>query len=110
WRFHLGDAPGAEAESFDDSSWRTLDVPHDWSIEGEYDEKSADGGAGGFLPGGIGWYRRVIDVPAEWRDKHVRIEFDAAQRNSDVWINGHHVGGRPYGYLSFACDLSDNLK
>ena len=77
WRFHLGDASGAEKPDFDDSQWRVLDLPHDWSIEGAYREDSPDRGAGAYLPGGVGWYRRAIEAPENWRDKHVRIEFDA---------------------------------
>ena len=109
WRFHLGDAAGAEAAGYDDASWWTLDLPHDWGIEGEYRPDNPDHGAGAYLPGGIGWYRRVFDVPPEWHDRRVRIEFDAAQRNSDVWINGHLLGHRPYGYISFAYDLTPHL-
>src|SRR5687767_15010930 len=63
WRFHLGEAPGAEKADFEDSKWRVLDLPHDWSIEGEYRADNPDRGAGAYLPGGVGWYRRAIDVP-----------------------------------------------
>ncbi len=110
WRFALGDPAHAEDPAFDDSQWRSIDLPHDWSIEGEYNESNPAGGAGAYLPGGIGWYRRVLDVPESWSGKRVSIEFDAAQRNSDVWINGHHLGTRPYGYISFSYDLTPHLK
>src|ERR1700759_957244 len=64
WRFLKADAPGAEAAGFDDSAWRKLSVPHDWSIEGPFDEKNPTGGAGAFLPGGVGWYRKRVPLPA----------------------------------------------
>ena len=109
WRFIQSDAP-AEAADFDDAQWREVDLPHDWSIEGEYRQDDPAGGAGAYLPCGVGWYRRVIHVPAEWADKRVFVEFDAAQRNSDVWINGQHLGTRPYGYISFGYDLTKHLR
>jgi len=64
WRFHLGDAPGAQDVAFDDAAWRSLDVPHDWSIEGEFSEQNPAGVGGGALPGGVGWYRKTFAVPA----------------------------------------------
>jgi hypothetical protein len=106
WRFIQTDVSGGEAEAIDDSPWRRIDLPHDWSIEGEYSQDAPAGGAGAYLPAGIGWYRREIDVPAEWVGKRLFIEIDAAQRNSDVWINGQHLGHRPYGYISFGYDLT----
>ena len=62
WKFKLGDQKSASLENFDDTDWRLLDVPHDWSIEGEYDERNPAGIAGAYLPTGIGWYRKSIDV------------------------------------------------
>src|SRR5215207_4256116 len=109
WRFAQRDVPNGPDAGLDDASWQDVDLPHDWSIEGEYREDNPAGGAGAYLPGGVGWYRRVVDVPPEWKDKRVFIEFDAAQRNSDVWINGHHLGHRPYGYISFSYDLTPHL-
>ncbi|HEV2293515.1 MAG TPA: glycoside hydrolase family 2 TIM barrel-domain containing protein [Tepidisphaeraceae bacterium] len=110
WRFVQQDDSGAAAAGFDDSSWRMLDLPHDWSIEGEYRQDNPAGGAGAYLPCGVGWYRRAIEIPPQWTGKRVFIEFDAAQRNSDVWINGRHLGHRPYGYISFGYDLTPHLK
>src|SRR5689334_5768479 len=69
WRFHLGDITGAEQSDYDDTSWRQLDVPHDWSIEGEYKADNPTGPRGGYLPMGIGWYRKNIDAPAGWIGK-----------------------------------------
>jgi beta-galactosidase len=110
WRFAQRDVVDGQDEGLDDAGWQEVDLPHDWSIEGEYRQDNPAGGAGAYLPGGIGWYRRVIDVPPEWKDKRIFIEFDAAQRNTDVWINGHHLGRRPYGYISFGYDLTPHVK
>ena len=110
WLFSLGDAPSAETPAFNDSGWRKLHVPHDWSIEGSFDEKNPAGGAGGFLPAGIGWYRKHFTLPADYSQKRIFIDFDGIMGNSDVWINGFHLGKRPYGYVSFRYDLTDQLN
>jgi beta-galactosidase len=114
WRFLKADAPDkvpdAENPDFDDSAWRTLNVPHDWSIEDPFNEKNTTGGAGGFLPAGVGWYRKHFTLPAEYAKRRVFIEFDGVMANSDVWINGRHLGKRPYGYVSFRYELSGGLN
>jgi len=110
WKFLKADTPGAEAPGFDDGPWRNVDVPHDWSIEGPFDRANKTGGAGGFLPAGVGWYRRHFTVPQADADRRVYIEFDGVMANSDVWINGFHLGHRPYGYVSFAYDLTGHLN
>ena len=110
WRFSLGDPANAEKTTFDDSNWRKLDVPHDWSIEGPFDQKNATGAAGGFLPAGVGWYRKHLALPASQARRRVFIEFDGVMANSDVWINGVHLGRRPYGYVSFRYELTAHLK
>ena len=110
WRFSLGDTAGAEGVSFDDHAWRLLDVPHDWSIEGTFDKDAPTGGGGGYLPTGIGWYRKQFDLPKAARGQQVSIQFDGVYMNSDVWINGHHLGHRPSGYISFVYDLTPYLK
>jgi beta-galactosidase len=110
WRFHLGDVPGAEQPAFDDAKWRTLDLPHDWSIEGAFREQNPAGVAGGALPGGVGWYRRAFAVPAGDSGRLVFIEFDGVYRNSEVWINGRPLGKRPYGYSSFRYELTPHLR
>ncbi len=110
WRFVLGDPAGADAVAFDDSSWQMLDVPHDWAFEADYAEDAAQGDRGGYKPGGIGWYRKSFELPTSWSGKHVRIEFDAVFMNSEVWINGTHLGKWPYGYNSFHYDLTNHLK
>ncbi len=110
WNFQLGEVKGAEREGFDDSSWRILDVPHDWSIEGSYDESNPAGIAGAFLPAGIGWYRKTIDINSLSEDDQYFVEFDGVYMNSDVWINGVHLGTRPCGYTSFSYNLTPYVK
>jgi beta-galactosidase len=141
WRFHRGDAPGAEAPGFDDSAWRMLDLPHDWSIEdlpyatntngaatadpsllvpeipvdvpdlpaviGPFDPaNSENNGSVGYTVGGIGWYRKEF---RGFGDRHVELRFDAIYENADIWLNGTHLGFHPYGYTSFAYDLTPHL-
>ena len=111
WKFLQADVKGAEELIFDDNSWRTLNLPHDWSIEGEY--KQTENGTdwqSGYLPVGIGWYRKSFDQKPEWSGKKIQILFDGAYLNSTVWINGHLLGHRPNGYISFYYDLTPFLK
>ncbi|WP_229755414.1 glycoside hydrolase family 2 TIM barrel-domain containing protein [Hymenobacter cavernae] len=110
WRFLKEDAPGAEQPSFDDSHWRTLDVPHDWSIEGPMAQTNPTGRGGGYMPAGIGWYRKTFTVAAADANRKVRIEFDGVMANSEVFVNGVSVGKRPYGYVSFTYDLTAQLQ
>jgi beta-galactosidase len=110
WKFARDDASGAELPGFKDAGWSTLDLPHDWSIEGPADEHAPSGGPGGFMPTGIGWYRKKFTVPTAYRGKVVVLEFDGVYQNSDVWINGHHLGRRPYGYIPFVYELTDYLN
>lgn len=109
WRFRLGDVAGAQYAGFDDSQWRQLDLPHDWSIEGEFSEQNPAGTGGGALPGGLGWYRKTFTVPATSKGKLIFIEFDGVYRNGEVWINGHYLGKRPYGYSTFEYELTPYL-
>lgn len=110
WRFLKADAPGAEQPQFDDSTWRIVNVPHDWSIEGPFAQTNKTGGAGAFLPSGVGWYRKHFTLPRNSAGKILSIEFDGVIQNSDVWINGFHLGHRPYGYVSFCYDLTGHLN
>src|SRR5208282_6201523 len=111
WCFFKGDATGAEQKQFDDSAWRKLDVPHDWSIEGPFSETNKAGGAGAFLPSGVVWYRKHFTLPKDFDPgRRVSIEFDGVMQNSDVWINGLHLGHRPYGYISFSYELTGHLN
>ena len=108
WRFHKGDAAGAEQPAFDDASWRGLELPHDWAIEGPFDSKYSPE-TGGLPIYGIAWYRKHFTIPADGRANVYSVEFDGAMSNSTVWLNGQKLGGRPYGYSSFALDLTAHL-
>ncbi|MEO5915453.1 MAG: glycoside hydrolase family 2 TIM barrel-domain containing protein [Luteolibacter sp.] len=110
WAFFQGDAKGAENPEFNTASWRKLDVPHDWSIEGKFDEKAATTGAGAWMPSGVAWYRKEISLPPEAKGQRVWVEFDGVMQNSDVWFNGKLLGHRPSGYVGFRYDLTDLLK
>lgn len=149
WLFHRGDAPGAEAPAYDDTSWRPLDLPHDWSIEdlpyapspdgavtsdpsllvpkepdpsapqappviGPFDpQRSQNGGSTGYTVGGIGWYRKHFggnQLAGEPSPPHAELRFDGVYQNADVWLNGVHLGFHPYGYTSFAHDLTPHLN
>ncbi len=110
WKFLLGDPGGAEAPSFADAAWRTVDLPHDWSIESRPDKDSPSGAGGGFFPGGVGWYRKTFSAPAEWRGKRVSVEFDGVYKDATVYLNGHKLGTHPYGYTSFTFDLTPNVN
>jgi beta-galactosidase len=110
WKFIHGDPSGAQAPVFDDSSWRGLDLPHDWSIEGPVAENEPSGGAGGYFPTGMGWYRKRFELPEFCRDRRILIEFDGIYQNSEVWINGTYLGRRPYGYVPFFYDLTPYLS
>ena len=110
WKFKQGDVSGAQAAGFNDKGWRQLDLPHDWSIEGEIAEGNPGAGSVGYFPTGIGWYRKTFNVPGYDRDKDYSIEFDGVYMNSTVWINGHELGTWPYGYSSFSYDLTPYLK
>ncbi|GAA4493812.1 hypothetical protein GCM10023172_02870 [Hymenobacter ginsengisoli] len=107
WKFHRGDAPGAERPAADDHAWRTLSLPHDWSIEGPFSEEWAS--ATGYLPGGVGWYRKTFALPAGYQGKKVFIYFDGVYKNSEVWLNGHFLGKRPSGFASFQYELTPYL-
>lgn len=112
WKFCLNletDSNPADIE-FDDSGWRTLDVPHDWAIEGDFDEHNPSGTGGGALPGGIGWYRKTFKVSKKDTGSIIKIEFDGVYMNSSVWINGHLLGTRPYGYISFSYNLTPYIN
>jgi beta-galactosidase len=110
WRFLKSDAAAAETPQFDDSPWRAVTLPHDWAIEGPFDEKNPSGQAGAYLPGGVGWYRKHFALPAADTPRRVFIDFDGMMANSDVWINGFHLGKRPYGYVSFRYELTGHLN
>ena len=112
WKFCLnieGDKDPA-APDFNDHSWRTLDLPHDWAIEGDFDEHNPSGTGGGALPGGTGWYRKTFIASKKGQGQIISIEFDGVYMNSSVYINGHLLGTRPYGYISFSYDLTPYIN
>ncbi|WP_329459519.1 glycoside hydrolase family 2 TIM barrel-domain containing protein [Streptomyces sp. NBC_01497] len=119
WRFALvnpagiTDPTGAYADAatpgFDDSRWRTVHVPHDWSIEQTPSTANGTSGGTGYLPGGLGWYRRSFTLPAAVGGRRVSVEFDGVYMDSYVYCNGTLVGNHPYGYTGFAFDITDLL-
>ncbi|HLN55803.1 MAG TPA: glycoside hydrolase family 2 TIM barrel-domain containing protein [Bacteroidales bacterium] len=115
WKFFRGDTSGAENSGFDDSSWRSLDLPHDWSIEDlpgkdtPIDSGAAGGLDAGYLVGGTGWYRKTFVMPEYTKGQRCQIQFDGIYMNSDVWLNGKHLGNHPYGYTSFRYDITGDL-
>lgn len=117
WRFHRGNGEGLENPALDDSMWRRVTLPHDWSIEdipggatGPFDEKAIGGTATGFTVGGEGWYRRSFSAANLPAGAQVEIVFDGAYLESDVWLNGYHLGRHVEGYTAFAYDLTPHLN
>jgi beta-galactosidase len=110
WKFHLGDVKDADKASAPDKDWRVLNLPHDWSIEGTFSKDNPASPEGGALPGGTGWYRKTFTVPMASKGKQVYIDFDGVYHHSDVWVNGHHLGFRPNGYISFRYELTKYLN
>jgi len=110
WLFFRGDANGADQPAFADQSWRSLDVPHDWSIEGPFEAGAATLGEGGYAPSGVGWYRKHFSLPAELAGRRVFIEFDGVMANSRVSINGAVLGTRPNGYVGFRYEITDQVS
>ncbi len=110
WNFKSGDVPGAETPGFDASSWQTLNLPHDWSIAGPFSQDAPSGGGGGYLPGGVGWYRKTFDLTDTDLAQSIAVEFDGVYKNCTAWINGQWLGFHPYGYTSFAYDLTPFLQ
>ncbi|MBN2139092.1 MAG: DUF4982 domain-containing protein [Sedimentisphaerales bacterium] len=110
WKFFKGDVEDASKVDYNDAAWETVDVPHDWSIEGAFSKDNPSGSAGAYLPLGVGWYRKEFEADGEQRLKKVFIQFDGIYKNSDVWLNGEHLGKRWYGYASFQYDLTDHIN
>ena len=108
WQFQLGDATNAQAVDFDAGKWRTLDLPHDWSVEGTLSPGLAS--CTGYLPGGVGWYRKTVDIPQGQAGDRVYLYFEGAYNRSEVFVNGHSVGKRPNGYVSFMYDATQYVE
>jgi beta-galactosidase len=116
WRFHHGGAQGAESPTFDDSKWRRIDLPHDWSIEdlpgtnSPFDPDAISQVSGGYTVGGTGWYRKTFTLDEEQKNERIRLQFDGVYMNAECWLNGELLGIHPYGYTSFFFDLSGKIK
>ncbi len=108
WKFQKGDIENAASPSFDDSKWRQLDLPHDWSVEGSLSPSLAS--ATGYLPGGIAWYRKTLNIPVDMKNKKVFIYFEGVYRNGEIFINGISLDMRPNGYISFMYELTPYIK
>lgn len=107
WRFHKGEPEHAQEKTFDDQDWRTVALPHDWSVEGPFSEKWASGS--GYLPGGIAWYRKTFKISPDMAEKQIALYFDGVYKNSEVWINGKYLGKRPNGHIPFQYDITPHL-
>ena len=108
WKFNLADTPNAQQAAFNDAEWQTVSVPHDWSIKGQLSPSLAS--CTGFLPGGIGWYRKQLNVPQAKKGQKVYLYFEGVYNRSEVFINGHSLGKRPNGYISFAYDATPYIN
>jgi len=108
WKFHPGDLKDGQAPELNDSRWRTVQLPHDWSVRGQHSPTLAS--ATGYLPGGIGWYRKKWNVPAEASGKKIYLYFEGVYNRSEVFVNGQSLGKRPNGYISFAYDATPYIK
>ena len=110
WLFTLADSAGMEQVNYVDINWRHLDLPHDWAIEGDFSPANPSGASGGALPGGIGWYRKHFSVNPKEKNKRYVIAFDGVYMNATVYVNGHKLGIRPYGYSSFEYDITPYIN
>src|SRR3990170_4102944 len=108
WKFHKGDIANGEKMSVEDNAWQKVQLPHDWSIEGPFSDEWASGT--GYLPGGIGWYRKSFEISRDQKDKQIYLYFDGVYKNSEVWINEKYVGKRPNGYASFYYNITSHIK
>jgi len=110
WRFILGDPEGAGSPGYNDSQWRYVSIPHDWMIEQPVNISNPSGNAGGFYPGGIGWYRKSLDLSSYQEKECFYLLFEGVYRNADVYFNGTHLGRHAYGYSSFYHDISELIR
>jgi beta-galactosidase len=121
WKFKLGKVPHADSAVFDDSDWRTVDLPHDWSIEdlpvvagqkqiGPFSEVSEGKSSTGHTVGGVGWYRKTFTSEKSFKNRIVQVCFDGVYMECNIWLNGQHIGFHPYGYTPFNCNLTPYLK
>ena len=108
WKFVLQDVENGEQSSIDDGRWRRIDLPHDWSVKQQLSPTLAS--ATGYLPGGIGWYRKQLFVPQEKLGGKVYLYFEGVYNRSEVFVNGRSLGERPNGYISFAYDATPYIN
>jgi beta-galactosidase len=115
WRFYLGDMEKAKESDYNDSSWRNLNLPHDWSIEdipgtnSPVDPNAVGGSSTGYLVGGTGWYRKTFYAGSDIKGKIIRLQFDGIYMNAEIWLNGKSLGTHPYGYTGFSYDITGEL-
>lgn len=107
WKFKAGECLGAESADYDDSTWRTIHLPHDYQIEQPWDSLASRGR--GFKTMGVGWYRKLFDAPQTWKGRRVLIDVEGIMLHGDLWVNGQKVGGTDYGYLGFEADITKVL-
>lgn len=110
WMFALADEKEAASVDYDDSGWRQLSLPHDWSVESDFDGTESSGNDGGYVVTGTGWYRKQLTIPAEWANRKLALYFEGVYMNSEVYVNGQLAGKRPYGYSSFCYDITPYVK
>jgi hypothetical protein len=108
WKFILSDIPEGQNTTFNESKWQSIDLPHDWSVKGRLSPTLAS--CTGWLPGGIGWYRKTLNIPQAKIGEKVYLYFEGVYNRSEVFINGHSLGKRPSGYISFAYDATPYVK
>lgn len=109
WKFIQSDVNSAESKNYNDSSWKTLNLPHDWSIGLNFNTNSRAGQTAGFLDGGTGWYRKTFTLTDDMKNKHITVDFDGVMAVATVYINGNEVGHNYYGYTTFSVDISDYI-
>lgn len=109
WRFHLGEITQASERDFAEDSWRVVDLPHDWSIEGETDLDAPGGGDGGYFPTGIGWYRKELIAKPEWRSKRVWLDLEGVATLCQIWLNGELLEKHYYAYTPIHLDITERL-
>lgn len=110
WKFSRGECAEAEKPQFNDSKWESVELPHDWSIEGPYSKEAPAFSRGAWLPAGKGAYRKKFNLTKSEAEGRVEIHFEGVYRNSEVWINGQYLGIRPFGFISFNYDMSPYVK
>lgn len=110
WLFEKSDPPGAQGAEFADSGWHSINLPHDWAIEGPFSATAPTTGRGAYAPSGVAWYRKHFTLPEEFSEREIFVEFDGVMENSTVYLNGVQLGHHPYGYVAFQYNMTDAAK